>query len=274
MAARGQSDPSGLLVARRDGELVGAVFIGQLPGGVAVMWPPRADHPGIEDALTAAALKHVAALKVVQAFLPPEEVRQAAPLRRAGFQHVTRIWQMDRPDPNGEPRRIRTGSASDGNYGLQGPELPAFTRLGSPRIDVVAHANCDPAAFNTALLRAHGDSLDCPELNEVLSPEDTLAGYLDSSPDTSLWRLAVADGEPAGVLLLNGDELSFLGVLPEFRGRGVGQRLLDVAVETAPRLSLVVDVRNGPAIQLYRSAGFGVVATREVFLHFPVPPLV
>ena len=75
LVARGELNPNDILVAHRDGALIGAVFASRLPGGVAVVWSPRAvgDDLTLEDALTAAALGHVAGAKAVQAFLPPEE---------------------------------------------------------------------------------------------------------------------------------------------------------------------------------------------------------
>ena len=110
-----------------------------------------------------------------------------------------------------------------------------------------------------------------PELHHVLTPDEVLAGYRDAARDPAGWWLAVADDQPAGVLLLNGDELTFLGVVPERRGRGIGRRLLELALERAADLSLIVDARNAPAFQLYQSAGFEVVGAREVFLYFPPP---
>jgi ribosomal protein S18 acetylase RimI-like enzyme len=66
--------------------------------------------------------------------------------------------------------------------------------------------------------------------------------------------------------------LTFAGVVPDRRGRGFGRALVAAACELAPTLFLIVDVRNRPAVQLYRSAGFGIVGSREVFLWFPGPP--
>jgi ribosomal protein S18 acetylase RimI-like enzyme len=142
---------------------------------------------------------------------------------------------------------------------------------GASRLTAIRYTETDPAAFHAALIRAHDDSLDCPELHAVLTPDDVLAGYRDVAPDPAGWWLAVADDQPAGVLLLNGEELTFLGVVPEWRDKGVGRRMLELALEQAPALSLVVDARNAPAIQLYKSAGLDVVGAREVFLHFPGP---
>ena len=243
MIARGELNPGDVLVARRDGVMVGAVFASRLPGGVAVIWPPRAagDDPAIEDELTAAALGHVAGVKAVQTLLPAEDVGLAGPLVRAGFRHVTRVWQMAAPAPDGEPR-----------------------------LTANPYPDCDPATFRVTLSRAHDASLDCPELHGLLTPDELLASYRDAADPTGWW-LAVADDQPAGVLLLNGNDLTFLGVVPEFRGRGVGRFLFDLALRQSPTLSLIVDARNAPAFQLYRSAGLEVVGAREVFLHFPPP---
>jgi len=247
LAAGGDLEASDLLVARRDGAIIGAVFASRVPGGVAVVWPPRAvdDDPAVEDELANAALKHVAGARVAQAFLPPEKAGRGAPLLRAGFRHVTRVWEMT------------------------ARKTPIERSTPATRQMAVRYLDYDPSTFHSTLVRAHNDSLDCPELQGVLSPDEMLAGYRDSAPDPSGWWLAVADDRPAGVLLLNGEQLTFLGVVPEWRGRGVGRRLLDLALERADGLTLIVDVRNTPAIRLYRSAGLEVVGAREVFLYFP-----
>jgi ribosomal protein S18 acetylase RimI-like enzyme len=249
LAARGELNASDVLVARRDGAIIGAVFASRVPGGVAIVWPPRAvdGAPAVEDELANAALKHVAGAKVVQSFLPPEESGRATPLLRVGFRHVTRVWQMT-------ARRVR---------------VERFTAASG--LTEVGYLNYDPSTFHATLVRAHDDSLDCPELHGLLSQDEMLAGYRDSAPDGSGWWLAVADNRPAGVLLLNGNEVTFLGVVPEWRGRGVGRRLLGLALERADGLTLIVDARNTPAIRLYQSAGLEFVGAREVFLYFPGP---
>ena len=275
MVARGELNPKDVLVARCDGALVGAVVGSRLPGGTAVVWPPRAagGDGGVEDSLTAAALGHVAGAKAVQALLPPEVAGRAEPLLRAGFRHVTRVWQMSLPlaanhggEPSGVSRRVKSQAPDT----LPAASRPA-ARLDPSRLTAIPYADCDPSTFHATLVRAHDDSLDCPELHGRLTPDEVLAGYRDSAPDPAGWWLAVADDRPAGVLLLNGDELTFLGAVPEWRGRGVGRRLLDLARARAPELTLIVDARNGPAYQLYRSAGLEVVGAREVFLYFPPP---
>jgi ribosomal protein S18 acetylase RimI-like enzyme len=239
LVARGELDPINLLVARAGDRVVGAVFCQRVPGASAVLWPPRSanDDPTIEDALMAAAIAHAGDAKVLQTFLPPEELARAEPLLRAGFRHVTRVWEMHRPVASGEP----TASL---RVGLQ-PLTPDFYPL---------------------LLRCHDDSADCPELHGVRTPDEVLAGYRDAAPDPATWWVAVAGAEPVGTLILAGEEVCFLGVAPEYRGRGFGRGLVDAVCTFGHPLFLIVDVRNERAYRLYRSAGFRTVGTRKVFL--------
>lgn len=89
-------------------------------------------------------------------------------------------------------------------------------------------------------------------------------GYLaiqaaDHTPTASAW-LRLLQGENSGYGHVDDatPELS-LAVLPEFRGRGLGTRLLKVLFETAAgcysAVSLSVDSSN-PALRLYQRLGF------------------
>lgn len=131
---------------------------------------------------------------------------------------------------------------------------------------MTAYPDCDPTEFARTLLRSHDDSLDCPELHGVRTPDDVLAGYRDCAPDLARWWLARVNGEPAGVLILGMGELTFVGVVPERRGQGIGRGLVEAAVSWHAALSVIVDERNTPARTLYRSLGFQTVGSRDVFL--------
>jgi ribosomal protein S18 acetylase RimI-like enzyme len=246
LVARGELNPIHILVARTNRGVSGAVFCQALPGGIAVIWPPRSvgDDPSVEDALAAAALARVTGVKVVQAFLPSERSAWAGPLLRAGFRRVTRVLQM-----TATPRSAR-GSRS----------------AAASRLSTVSFPLCDPAEFERALIRAHDDSLDCPELHGVRTPAEVLAGYRDCAPDLTRWWLARVDEAPAGVLILGPSDLAFVGVVPEQRGQGIGRALVEHAVTVQLALSLIVDARNEPAIRVYQALGFESVGAREVFL--------
>lgn len=96
--------------------------------------------------------------------------------------------------------------------------------------------------------------------------------------DRSLWWVAEVDGVPAAVVMA-GDRLrnegggwvNALGVLPQFRGRGLGRLLLLTAVAEFARrgrtkVGLGVDTGNETgALRLYESAGFAPVMQTDAW---------
>ena len=65
-------------------------------------------------------------------------------------------------------------------------------------------------------------------------------------------------------------EVIYLGLTPAARGRGLGRKVIEHAVELAApcvsRLELAVDVRNTPALRLYENTGFTPIDRRVVHL--------
>ena len=122
-------------------------------------------------------------------------------------------------------------------------------------------------------------SLDMPELEGTRGLEDILAGHQAAGlfvPER--WRLGRIPGEPeaAAVLLLtqapgrDAWEVIYLGLTPSARGRGLGRAVIRHALELArgqaPVLELAVDLRNTPAVRLYRDTGFTPRDRRAVHL--------
>jgi ribosomal-protein-alanine N-acetyltransferase len=90
--------------------------------------------------------------------------------------------------------------------------------------------------------------------------------------------LAWEEDEPAGFILVRdlGNECEILsfGVTPRWRRRGIGQALLQTAIdETArrglPSIVLEVAVDNDPAIELYNTVGFSGVGRRARYYRRP-----
>jgi ribosomal protein S18 acetylase RimI-like enzyme len=98
--------------------------------------------------------------------------------------------------------------------------------------------------------------------------------YAGASLDVVEW-----DGAPAGRLYVArwSDEIRIIDIalLPEFRGRGIGTRLLrgllDEAARARRRVSIHVEKHN-PALQLYARLGFAPVADRGVYLLMEATP--
>jgi len=81
------------------------------------------------------------------------------------------------------------------------------------------------------------------------------------------------DGEPAGRLSVwrGRDEIRLveIALLPAWRGRGIGGRLLRPILEEAAEQRLPVRIhveRSNPALRLYERLGFAPVAERGLYL--------
>ena len=256
-------DPAGVFVARGPGGPAGAMLAQRFAGRQGAVWPPAVpagpERAAVEDALTAAALAWLRAggAKVAQAILHPGEPGIPA-LERAGFARVTELSFL-----------ARDVSPAD-----QHPDQPAAA---DPSVTIEPYSAATAGAFAAVLMASYVGTLDCPELNGTRSDDEIVAGYRDASPSsTREWYLAARGGEPAGVLLLSAPArgawgLTYLGLAPAARGRGLGRALTRFAVGRAAAggaagLTLNVDVRNVPARRLYAGAGFAEYDRRDVYL--------
>jgi mycothiol synthase len=261
LIASGEVAADGVIVCRAGAELVGVMVGLALPGAAALTWPPQASagpqRVAIEDRLvefTIAWLRQ-RGCKFAQTLLAPEDTGPAEPLQRRGFKLITTLLYLQRdlkPD---------------------GPDLaPA-------RLSCRAYTAGDAAPFQTTLLRSYRSALDCPELNEVRTADEVIAGY-KAVPGCQLdrWWLACHEGRPAGVLIvgellgLPAWELLYVGLVPEARGKGLGTELTRKAMREAlaagaKRMTLTVDVRNEPALRMYAALGFEEFDRRAVYLN-------
>jgi ribosomal protein S18 acetylase RimI-like enzyme len=109
-------------------------------------------------------------------------------------------------------------------------------------------------------------TLDCPELDGIRTVEEVVRGYQSSAP-LQLWIAQSAEKQDAGILILSDhpehrqSELTYMGLLPTYRGRGWGGQLVRFAMEQTKtngreKIVLAVDRRNTPAIEQYRRSGF------------------
>lgn len=251
--ARGTIPGDGLLVAVAGRRVVGAVLAISLAGACALLYPPVAEVPGLDEQLLTAALAWLRGLgtRVVQAQAHTEDLAHYAALPRHGFAHLTRLWYL--------------------HHDLS--ELPAASGL--PFRLVPSRTAGD--RFGQTLLASYDGTLDFPELSGCRSLDEILDGHrAGTQHDPDLWWLIEAEGD-AGVAMLSplpeaGEwDLSYLGLVPAARGRGLGRAVLAEMLRracrgSAMRVTLAVDERNGPAWHLYRGAGFVPDEAREVFL--------
>lgn len=132
-----------------------------------------------------------------------------------------------------------------------------------PSDDSLQLERAGPAGVDT-LARVQASAFGDPEDER----RERIAAEIDQ-PHVSFY-LARLNGAPAGSLkLLVADgraSIYAFGVVPEYRRRGLGRRMLDGAIDLLhadglTRIGLEVETDNAPAIALYRDRGFHVTTT-------------
>ena len=70
-----------------------------------------------------------------------------------------------------------------------------------------------------------------------------------------LW-VAEEDGRSIGFIGMDGSEIDMLFVDPDWHGRGVGTRLLEMVSEDRPRLTVSCNEQNPQGLAFYEARGF------------------
>jgi ribosomal protein S18 acetylase RimI-like enzyme len=259
---RGEFPEDGLLICRAGSMLVGAMAAIPLPGAAGLCWPPQVTGAAsvvvaaIEDMLIKAALGEFRrrGAGFVQALPTTDEIPQAPALLRHGFSHITTLLYLELNAPTSFP-----------------VAPPARLRFES-------YAACDRSVFHATLWATYENTLDCPELNGLRTLDQIVEGHRAAfGCRLDWWWLAFVADRPVGVVVTakaeepDAWELSYLGLVPAARGRGLGTALATKAItacqsEGIKRVTLAVDRRNSPALRLYARLGFVETDRREVLL--------
>jgi mycothiol synthase len=240
-----------------------AVFFAlRLPGRTAIVMVPSPGELGIDPdeqlAVTREGLARLSErnLHYAQALVEPGATALSALLEQAGFRKLARLNYLERDALH-----------------------PWVDPPGVGDAEWVAYSQRTHDQFAQTVLATYRDSQDCPELTGLRPIDDILAGHMASGRfNPLLWELVRLGGRDAGCLLLaplthaSVLEVVYMGVVPEFRRRGIGHLLLRRALGQchavgARRLTVVVDDRNAPAKRLYARLGLLPVARRLAFLY-------
>ena len=255
-----QDEPTagtGLYVARGQGEICGAVLVQQQPGRTAILWAPGSSpaDPAVEARLAQAADKHLAARGPVlaQSLLADSSDPKIAVLEGIGFTRLTELEYLV-----AEARPAET----DGR-----PEPLTFE----------AYRPAERQRLARVVEATYIDTLDCPQLDGTRDIDDVITGYQATGEfDPEKWFFVVQDGQDVGVVLLSEHsgasqwELVYMGLVPQARGRGLGQAMVEDALHRAwtarvESILLAVDTDNRHAVELYRRLGFRVWNRRVVY---------
>jgi len=250
----------GLMVGCGIDGLVSAVLPVVSPGRTMLLFVPAyyptAEHQQITGRLVAEICRRAADADVhlAQALLDPSDSQLAALFSQWGFSRLAELIYLQR-------------------YFGRLPEDPPLP----PPYRWQTYSPQSHDLFARTIERTYQLSLDCPALNGMRSMEDIVAGHKAVGEfDPSLWFLLCRGESPLGVLILSpvqhrdSLELVYLGLVPEARGRGLGDRMMRHAAYLAGRsrcrLTLAVDASNRPALRLYWRHGMQSIVRRVAML--------
>jgi GNAT superfamily N-acetyltransferase len=247
-----------LVVAARGDQVVGACQMIVGAGRCAAVLAPRLME---WDTVLASHLIRVAAATVyvrhdtrlIQSLTEPEGTSpQAQALELAGFERLAVLLYLRRDI---HPQEV---------------DLPL-----PPEIEWLHYRRLRQGKFARTILQTYEDSLDCPKLSGIRTLEETIATHKHTGIFCPrAWNLAIRDGRPEGVCILNNlqgrGELVYLGVVPAGRKRGLGRVLVtrairDTAAMGLPLMGLACDLDNTPALHLYESMGFREIRRRLAY---------
>ncbi len=257
----GLSRIDGMVLATLGDRPVGACWVLATGGPAALFVPPVVNNRAPKETAlqlwnTAAAWAGRAGCRRLQAFVvdaPQTTVRDF--LCTAGFREGPALhYLMAEPDGTGEP------------------QLPSGYTWHP-------YAPSDAATWHKILEATYAESLDCPDVADESSPQEALEQYraAGDSGECWWWLLRRQDREVGCLILADHRaydqmELVYVGVVPEFRGQGLGQiaarRSRCIAGQLGrKRVVLAVDARNTPALIMYDRAGFVRNETRRLYLY-------
>jgi len=224
-----------------------------------------------------------------------DDDEQGQLLQAAGFQPLAEMMLMsleaDRfpPAPSiTPPLKSSETSGESVDAANESASWVKIDQLGNPLGGEGRQIFCD-VAINTFI-----ETRDCARLGEFRTPEDIIRGYLESPTfNPAMAGLLKVQGRWAGCLILsphgngevpgNGEvitsesphfkgsiELAYMGLVPAFRGRGLGRVLLAETIAAsraagANRIVLAVDRENHPAAAIYRGMGWEEVLSESVW---------
>ena len=263
-----------LLVARRNGESVGAVWAQIRAGRVAALWPPGladSEQSGTAVALVNAAIFKAAksGVRLIHSLLAEDQLEESAWSTACGFKKAACLQYLVCPRarfPNDRPRGklIFEPICELSTTAMPQEKLARLARI-------IEHT--------------YEKSLDCPVLQGVRSAEDVIAGYQGAGEfNPSRWFFVRHPQRETdiGCLFLTRHprearaEIVYMGISPDERGNGWGLEIVRYAqwlsCQTVTgqavdqELVLAVDAANRPAVDIYLRAGFEIRARRRIFL--------
>ncbi len=194
---------------------------------------------------------------MIQRFIPEKLHPDVSALTGAGFEQLVELVCMVAP------------------LDKQSPTPPQGTEY-----EFVNYENFQAGQLETIIQSTYHGSLDCPRLVGIRPMHDIINSHKTTGKFTPQWWWILRfGGNPVGCMLMNRTrnkdeaEIIYLGVIPEFRGKALGELMLKYGTAYAhnngiKQLTVAVDSRNSAAINLYERFGFRTTFSRWSYAMF------
>ncbi|MEA2711001.1 MAG: hypothetical protein QOF78_3602 [Phycisphaerales bacterium] len=256
-------DLNDIWLAAHSGRMVWAILPVISPGKTMLLFSPTHVPAHEQDKCICPLVEHVIehyqnrAVDLAQVLLDPDDANAVSVFKMCRFEPLAELIYLDR-----EVRRVGEMALPNG-------------------FSWEAYSPSNHGAFAAAVGATYQGSLDCPRLNGRRNIDDVIEGHKAAGEfDPKLWFLLRDSGGvagAAGVVLLNRStrtdslELVYLGLIPAYRGKKLGDTLMRHAINSAAaigarRLSLAVDSNNAPALRLYQRHGMTRLCSRIALL--------
>ncbi len=257
-----------LLIASSDQNILAASLMLAQQDQTAILWPAAVDEKlknspageSIQEALLkqSISLAKKEACVQIQTTVEQGDTLTSARYEKNGLAAIGQLFYMQRPAPDQQAGRTGEVAETDEHLKL----IPVSQGISE---DILGEL----------LLRTYIDSADFPELQHTRTASRSLQTHrLQGEYSPEHWFLIEYDRTAAGVLFfswhpdLNQWELTYLGIVPEQRGKGIAKKAVAASFAHPSRKNnavfLGVDSRNSFATRLYESLGFLVVSRQKV----------
>jgi len=270
MVAKAGSAASRLWWVRADRTTLAVALVVEGAGRTSMLFFSPPDVPGVDRQWLVRLIGEISrdaiegGMSLVQALIEPGDGEQEAVLNEGGLILLADLVYMNRDLLSSPPR------GQSAREGLVWRNYKQFTEV----------------ELGEVISRTYVDSLDCPALRGVREMPDVVAGHKCSGvfcPE-AWWIVAHGDqAAPAGCILVNDSiktpvaDIVYMGVVPEFRGRGLAAAMLERAATGASErncegISVAVDARNDYAIRVYEQSGFVELHRRLAYVELRPRP--
>ncbi len=272
--AQGKLALDGIFCVRRDAQLLGAMFSQARDEKTVLIWPPgivAGEEPRIRTLLYERMNRHLEQIgaEIAIVFVENGESSADVDLENAGFRHLSDLLYL---------------VAEETVFPMEpGRSLLAFVPLACAELPEPGEIDIPNKAFRemTELVgRTYEGTRDFPELCGVVPTEEILRGYqFEGVVRPELWFSVRFEGKNIGSLILTDQpdmqhlELTYMGIVPEERGKRYAQAIVQYALYTARRLNrrlliVSVDAQNEAALRAYLRSGFQVWDKKRLFVRF------